>query len=115
MKKDLGTGTLEITREVLTEIIATIASGCFGVKGMAEEGQGGIIRLIKRESASKGVKVTEKPDGTIGTELHIIVRHGVNISAICRSIIEEIRYSVETQTGIHVSSVDICVDSVMHD
>ena len=115
MKTELGMGTLEITNEVLTEIITAVASGCFGVKGMAEESQGGIIRLIKRESASRGVKVTENQNGTISAELHIVVRHGVNISAVCRSIIEEIRYRVEEQTGIHVSSVDICVDCVMHD
>ena len=115
MKVSLGTGTLEITNEVLTEIITTVASGCFGVKGMAEESQNGIIRLIKRESASKGVKVTENSDGTIAAELHIVVKHGVNINAACRSIIKEIRYNVEVLTGIKVSSIDICVDSVMSD
>ncbi len=114
MKVALGNGVLEITNEVLTEIISTVASGCFGVKGMAES-RDGIIKIIKRESASKGVKVTEKEDGTIGAELHIVVKHGVNINAAARSIIKEIRYSVEAQTGIKVSSVDICVDSVMSD
>ena len=113
MKISLDRGTLEITNDVLTEIITGIVGGCFGVKGMAEKSQGGIVRLIKRESAPRGVTVTEKPDGTISAGLHVVIRHGVNISAVCRSMIEAIRYNVEAQTGVHVSSVDICVDSVI--
>lgn len=115
MKISLPKGVLEITNDVLCEIITAVVSGCFGVRGMAAENQQGIIRLIKRENVDNSVKVTERPDGTIKAELHIIVRHGVNINAVCRSINEQVRYSVEDKTGIKVSSVDICVDSVMSD
>lgn len=115
MKIALPMGTLEITQKVLTEIITTVASDCFGVRGMASENRDGFARLLKRDGADSAVKVSESPDGTIKTELHIVVRHGVNIKAACRSIIEQVRYGVENLTGIKVSSVDVCVDSVMSD
>lgn len=115
MRTDLPKGVLEISNGVLVEIITAVVSRCFGVRGMAAENQQGIIRLIKRENIDQAVKVTERPDGSIKAELHIIVRHGININAVCRSIIEQVRYSVEDQTGIKVSGVDVCVDSVMSD
>lgn len=45
-------------------------------------------------------------------ELHIIVENGVNLMAVCRSIMSEVRYVVSQTTGVEVASVDVCVDSM---
>ena len=37
---------------------------------------------------------------------------GVNLVAVCRSIMSEVRYVVSKNTGIAVKSVDVCVDSM---
>jgi len=39
----------------------------------------------------------------------------VNIPALCRSIICEVKYKVETATGVNVKDVHIFVDSVTTD
>ena len=54
-------------------------------------------------------------DGTLSLELHIGVDNGVNISAVCRSIIKEVRYKVAKATGVPVKSVDVYVDTVIVD
>lgn len=116
MKIALDKGYMEITSDVLTAIIGSAASSCFGVKGMAPvRTSDGIVKLLRRESISSGVRVTENADGTLSAELHIVVKHGVNISAVCSSIIRAVRYVVEDLTGIRVSSVDVRVDSIMTD
>ena len=51
-------------------------------------------------------------DGTVSIELHIIVENGVNLVAVCRSIMSEVRYVVSKTTGVEVKSVDVCVDSM---
>ena len=61
---------------------------------------------------SKGVNITYHDDNSISIELHIIVENGVNITAVCRSIMNEVRYVVTKNTGVTVKAVDVCVDSM---
>ena len=39
--------------------------------------------------------------------------NGVNLTAVSRSIMSEVRYIVEKVTGVKVKSVDVCVDSMV--
>ena len=52
---------------------------------------------------AKGVKVYYNEDGTVSIELHIIVENGVNLMAVCRSIMSEVRYVVSQTTGVEVT------------
>ena len=52
-------------------------------------------------------------DETVSIELHIIVDNGVNLTAVSRSIMSEVRYIVQKVTGITVKSVDVCIDSMV--
>lgn len=61
---------------------------------------------------SKGVSITYNDDNTISIELHIIVENGVNLPAVCRSIMNEVRYMVTKNTGVEVKGIDVCVDSM---
>ncbi len=45
-------------------------------------------------------------------ELHIAVSYGVNISAITDSIINKVRYIVESATDLNVSKVNVHVDEL---
>ncbi len=102
IKTDLG--YIEITSEVMAGIAGYAASSCFGVKGMTIRSMSdGLAHLLGRENQSRGVKVTEAPDG------------GVNIATVCRSIISEVRYHVERLTGVDVKNVDIYVESIKAD
>lgn len=81
IKTDLG--YIEITTEVLAGIAGYAASLCFGVKGMTIRSMtDGLAHLLGRENQSRGVKVTEAPDGGVNIDLHIAVDHGVNIATV---------------------------------
>ena len=106
-------GEIQISSEVFTTITGAVATSCFGVKGMAARSKkDGLVHLLKRESMAKGVKVYYNEDGSVSIELHIIVENGVNLIAVCRSIMSEVRYVVSKATGATVASVDVCVDSM---
>ena len=95
------------------QVTGCAATNCYGVKGMAVRSKtDGLVHLLKRESMAKGVKVYYNEDGTVSIELHIIVENGVNLVAVCRSIMSEVRYVVSKTTGVEVKSVDVCVDSM---
>ena len=113
MKLHTDKGEITISSEVFTHITGAAATNCYGVKGMAVRSTtDGLVHLLKRESMSKGVKVYYNAGGTVSIELHIIVENGVNLMAVCRSIMSEVRYVVSKTTGVEVASVDVCVDSM---
>ena len=108
-------GTVTLDADVIASIAGAAATNCFGVKGMTHTSvKDGIVYLFKREAMTKGVKVTEKED-KIDLELHIAVDHGINIGAVCKSIISEVRYNVERLAGVPVENIDVCVDSIRVD
>ena len=108
-------GTVTLDADVIASIAGAAATNCFGVKGMTHTSdKDGIVYLLKREAMTKGVKVTEKED-KIDLELHIAVDHGINIGAVCKSIISEVRYNVERLAGVPVENIDVCVDSIRVD
>lgn len=91
MKLQNDLGEIRISSEVFTAITGSAATNCYGVKGMAVRSTtDGLVHLLKRESMAKGVKVYYNEDGTVSIELHIIVENGVNLMAVCRSIMSEV-------------------------
>lgn len=116
VKIENGNGTISITSEVFTNLAGDAATNCFGVKGMAGRSkEGGPLQLLRRESMSKGVSVLFNDDGSISLELHIGVDQGVNITAVCRSIMNEVSYKVEKATGVRVQNVNVFVDTIISD
>lgn len=106
-------GAVSIGSSVYTNIAGTAATNCFGVKGMAVRSlSDGLVHLLRKESASKGVLVTFHEDDSISIDLHIMVDHGVNLQAVGSSIISEVRYVVTNCTGTAVRSVNVFVDSM---
>lgn len=107
-------GAIRISHEVFTDLVGEAATACFGVKGMAMRSMSdGLVHLLKRESMGKGVYVTYNEDSSVSIELHIIVDRGVNIPALCQSIITEVRYKVSQGTGVDVKNVNVFVDSIV--
>ena len=92
MRLQTEKGEIQISGEVFTTITGAVATGCFGVKGMAAR---------------------SKKDGLV--HLHIIVDNGVNLSTISSSILCEFRYAVGRMTGAQVRSVDVYIDSMVVD
>ena len=106
-------GQISISDAVFTSITGNAATNCFGVKGMAFRSMtDGLVHLLLKEAMSKGVQVIYNEDSSVSIRLHIIVENGINIPAVCRSIMSEVQYKVSKYTGIPVKNVDVCVDSV---
>ena len=109
-------GSINVSTNVYTEIVGTAVSNCFGVKGMAARSvTDGVYHLLRKEAMGKGVRIYFNEDNTISIDLHIMVGNGVNLNAVGNSIIDEVRYMVETCTGTKVRAVNVYIDSMMID
>jgi len=105
-------GTISVSNNFFAELVNHIASNCFGVSGMVASGASqGFRQMTGDELSDKGVLVTVK-DGALIIDLHIEVAYGVNIAAVVRSLIEEVRYAVEDTTGFKVDKINVFVDSM---
>ena len=106
-------GSVFVSDTALSSITGAAATSCFGVKGMAYRSMtDGIVHLLRREAMSKGVHITQHDDHEISIVLHIVVEHGVKISAVCQAIFGLVRYLVTENTGAVVRGVNVCVDSM---
>ena len=107
-------GSVCVSTNVYVDIAGTAASNCMGVKGMAARSvKDGVYHLLRMESMGKGVAVEFHDDDTISIELHVMVGDGVNLPAIGKEIIDEVRYMVEKCTGTKVRKVNVNIDSMM--
>ena len=114
-------GSIEISQDYFANLVGHAASECFGVAGMVESTASQGLRYImkKDEAQDKGVKVRTVAGGLV-IDLHIAVEHGVNIavtygvniSAIVKSIVNKVRYTVEEATGLQVAKVNVFVDDM---
>ena len=107
-------GVIEISQPYFASLIGNAVSSCFGVAGMANSNvRQGLRSVFKKNShfADQGINVRKDGEGLI-VDLHIIVSYGVNISAICQSIVNKVRYTVEEATGLEVHAVNVYVDGM---
>ena len=105
-------GIITVSNDVLSSLTGEAAMACYGVVGMASRNKkDGIVSLLKSDSITKGIKISVE-DAAIVIEMHIIVEYGVNINAICDSIVNNVKYKVESNTGLKVKRVNVLVESV---
>jgi len=105
-------GKVDISEEVIATVAGAAAIECYGLVGMASRKiSDGVSGLLKRENLSKGVVVTFQED-TVVIDLNIIVGYGVRISEVAANVMDRVRYTVETMTGLKVAEVNVNVQGV---
>jgi len=109
-KMNAKMGNIIIDRDVLAKYAGAATAECIGIVGMAAVNvKDGVIKLLKKENAGRGVNVYVV-DNRIKVELHIIV--GVSIRAVAQNVLEHVRYKIETFTGMEVEQINVIVEGV---
>ena len=115
MKGKLNTdlGQVLISPEVVAKYASETAYECFGIVGMAMVSmKDGLVRLLKRDSSTKGINVIIDEDNEITIDFHIIVVYGVYIATVTENLIQNVKYRVEKFTGMSVEKINIYVEGV---
>ncbi len=114
IKTENHMGTIEITETYFANLIGNTVSSCFGVVGMAHSNARQQLRAFLKKGIifpDQGVLVQKSSSGLL-IELHIIVTYGLNINAICQSITNKVKYTVEEATGMKVAKIKVFVDGM---
>ncbi|MCR5743585.1 MAG: Asp23/Gls24 family envelope stress response protein [Lachnospiraceae bacterium] len=105
-------GEILIDLDVISQYAGITAMECSGIVGMAAVNmKDGLVRLLKRESLSKGVTV-EIVDNELQINFHVVVAYGVNISTVASNLVTSVRYKIEEFTGMKVGKISIYVEGV---
>ena len=105
-------GEITVDNGVIASIAGSVANKCYGVVGMASRSKkDGLVSLLKPDNMTKGIKVTVEDSGIV-INMHIVVEYGLNINVICNSIINNVKYKIESNTGLKVTNVEVIVESV---
>ncbi len=104
-------GNITIDRDVIAQYAGTIAMECFGIVGMGVSVKGGLVKLLKRDSITKGIGVSLNNHKLV-LDFHVIVAYGVSIIAVADNLISNVKYKLEDLTGIEIEKINIYVEGV---
>ena len=111
MSSDLGIITID--PEVIAKYAGSVAVECFGIVGMAAVSmKDGLVKLLKKESLTKGIQVGISDENKITLNFHVVVAYGVSISAVTDNLISNVKYKVEEFTGMSVDKINIYIEGV---
>ena len=111
MSTDLG--IITIYPEVIAKYAGSVAVECFGIVGMAAVSmKDGLVKLLKKESLTKGIQVGISDENKITLNFHVVVAYGVSISAVTDNLISNVKYKVEEFTGMSVDKINIYIEGV---
>ncbi len=105
-------GNIIIDNEVIAQYAGSVAVECFGIVGMAGISmKDGIVRLLKKDSITRGINVSLK-NNKLTLDFHVIVAYGVSIIAVSDNLISNVKYKVEEFTGMEIEKINIFVEGV---
>ena len=106
-------GKVSISSEVVAQYAGSTAVECFGIVGMAAVSmKDGLVKLLKGDSLTRGIKVEIDNDNKIELDFHVIVTYGVSISTVADNLIENVKYKVSEFTGLEIKKINIYVEGV---
>ena len=110
---DTGLGKIAIDTDVIATYAGSVAVECFGIVGMAAVSmKDGLVKLLKKESLTKGIQVGISDENKITLNFHVVVAYGVSISAVTDNLISNVKYKVEEFTGMSVDKINIYIEGV---
>ncbi|MCI7264282.1 MAG: Asp23/Gls24 family envelope stress response protein [Eubacterium coprostanoligenes] len=119
IKYENPNGYIEITNNYFSKLVGNAAQSCFGVTRMVNANPVQTIRSaiksrvdgVDLDTSNQGVTI-KSVNGALVVDLSIAVSYGVNINAIADSIVNKVRYTIESTTDLKVSEVNVHVEGI---
>lgn len=113
VKTEVEMGIVKISDEVVEVIAGLAASEIDGVEGMSATLVGGITQMLSgKKNTAKGVKVSVGEESST-IDLYVVVKYGVKIHEVAQMIQQNVKKSVESMTGLNVSTVNVYIQDVV--
>lgn len=106
-------GKIDITNDVIAQIVGEATIECYGIVGMASRHQirDGLTDILGKENFARGVIVRN-----IGEETHIdmyvIIGYGTKVSEVAYQVQSKVKYTLQKTVGLNIKSINIFVQGV---
>ncbi len=107
-------GQVIIDPKVVVSYASDVANSTPGIVGMATiDAKDGIVKLLKREAAFKGIKVVIE-NNKVTIDYHLMVKFGVNVLSVQQNLLDSVKYKIKEHTGLEVERVNMYIDGVLY-
>ena len=103
-------GGLKISVAVIEKVAKIAAMEVEGISNVSV-GSSGVKGFLAKTNLPKAVEVN-MVDGVADITVHIIVKYGVKLPAVCKDVQQAVKANVQNMTNITVSKVNIVVTGV---
>lgn len=102
-------GKISISEEAMQTVASQTAQDCYGVVDLVSRRfSDNIGQLWGKPRLGKGA-IVQTVDNLIYVELFVVLKVGVNIEAVKKSLADAVKFSLETFTGMRVKRVHVNV------
>ena len=105
-------GKISISDLAIAKVASHTAMEGYGIVEMVSRRfTDSLAELLKKDVGGRGIKVTTSGN-RIYIDVYVVIKYGVSINAVAKSLKESIKYKVEKFTGMIVDTVNVNVIGV---
>lgn len=104
-------GRIEISRAAIASIASQAVSSTYGVVGIAPKNLANEVANVFQRDARHGVDVRTQDDQII-IDVHVIVEYGTRIVSVAKSIMNVVKFTVESALSVPVAQVNVHVEGL---
>jgi uncharacterized alkaline shock family protein YloU len=113
LAKKTTLGQINISKETIGQMAASVALSSYGVVGLAEKT---LLREpspkpLKVKDYNKGVFVKQRKDGFI-VDLYLVCAYGVKITEIVTEVQKKVKYDLEKKFAVKFISINIFIQAI---
>lgn len=110
--KEENIGIVKISDEVVSVIAGIAAQEIDGILDYQVGVTNNLSNIFKgKKNPTKTTKVTLDQDKAI-IDMNVAVEYGIKIMDVVAEVQENVKKTVEAMTGLHVESVNVCVQNI---
>lgn len=107
--QDQENGTVQISEDVITSIVAVAVGETEGVAGFSARLGSDIAEILGKRNWGKGVRLTITEDDRLYIECNIIAIYGYAVVNVAKAVQDNVSSAVESMTGMQVTEVNVNV------
>lgn len=112
MAKPAEKGQVNISNDVLADMVGFAVMECYGIVGMANANlKAGVTQLLSRDRLAKGVVVESEAD-VVSVQLYVVVEYGTNLAEVSRNLVDRVRYVLENYAQVKVDRIGVHIQDM---
>lgn len=106
-------GTVMISEEVITTIVAQSVSEVEGVVSMSVKPGADIVELLGKKNWGKGIRVTIGQEDELHIDCNVVLAYGQSVVTVAAAVQNAVTGAVESMTGVKVAAVNVNVCGII--